>query len=165
MLGNNYEKFTPEWVPVEGACSKCGAPILRNTVVVLQTPTGDKYWVKCSSTKCAHMEKHPPEAPIEEPPKQELLLEESPAVTKAVVLPIEKLPTEVAPIEPTPEVELIKEVTPKATSTKVEPTKDAPTKETTQQDAPIEVISEGNSTVTLVNAPIKKPTNKKGTAK
>lgn len=205
MLGNNYEKFLPEWVATEGACSKCGSPILRNTVVVLQTPTGDKYWVKCSSTKCAHMEKHPPESPVEAPPKQEILLEESTVVTEADVLPIKELPMEaaiieVAPIEqtfavdtiekpiieaaptqeeshhvilevptieeepakettlePTPEAELIKEV-----AQKVEPIKIVPTKEVVTQDATIEVVTEVNNTLVLVNSPQKKQTNKKG---
>ena len=142
MLGNNYEKFTPEWVPVEGACSKCGAPILRNTVAILQTPTGNKYWVKCSSTKCAHMEKHPPEASIQEQPKQELLLEDSHLVTEAVVLPIAEPPVVDAPTEPTPVVTTIEEPV----------IEEEPIKEATLEPTP-EV------------APIKQPSKKKGTSK
>ncbi len=150
MLGNNYEKFTPEWVPVEGACSKCGAPILRNTVAILQTPTGNKYWVKCSSIKCAHMEKHPPESLIQEQPKQELLMEESHVVTASEALPIEEipLPIEVAPIEPASVVTTIEEPIIEAAHT----IEEEPIKEATQEPTP-EV------------APIKQQTKKKGTIK
>lgn len=149
MLGNNYEKFTPEWVPVEGACSKCGAPILRNTVAILQTPTGNKYWVKCSSTKCAHMEKHPPEAPIQEQPKQELLLEESPIEALPIEeIPLVNAPIEVAPIEPASVVTTIEEPIIEAAHT----IEEEPIKEATIEPTP-EV------------APIKQPSKKKGTSK